>query len=216
MTDATERAIVVGGEATVRRTPDVAILSLSVWFQDRAPARARDEANRRASAILARLREVGVPETDLQAASLTVQPTIDYSKGAGRVTGYEAARPMTIRIRELDLLGTVLDSLVDEGATRVRGTSLELADPEGAAAEALALAVQAARGRASALADAAGVALGGPMRIEEERAEGPWPRPQGMLRAAAAEAAPTEIAAGEVEVSARVRVWFGIGERNTT
>lgn len=215
MAEPTERAIVVSGDATVRRAPDLAVLSLSVTIHDRTPARARDEANRRASAILARLRELGVAEADLQGASLTVQPTIDYAKGAGKVTGYEAARPMTIRIRDVDLLGSVLDSLVDDGATRVRGTSLELADPEITAAEALALAVVVARARAVALADAAGVTLGGPMRIEEERAEGPWPRPQAMLRAAAAEAVPTEVATGEVEVTVRVRVWFAIDENGS-
>jgi uncharacterized protein YggE len=68
----------------------------------------------------------------------------------------------------------------------------------------------AARGRAEALAAAAGVSLGDPLRIEEEASEMPVPRGTAMLRAAAAEAAPTEIAAGEVEVTARVRAWFAI------
>ena len=56
MADATEPGIVVRGEATVRRVPDIAVVNLAVTVQDKDAGRARDEANRRASAILDRLR----------------------------------------------------------------------------------------------------------------------------------------------------------------
>ena len=210
MADPIERAVVASGEATVRRVPDLAVVALSVSVEDKKPGPARDEANRRASAILARLRELGLPDADVQAPSLVVHPKYDYSRGAGKVTGFEASRPMTIRVRDVDLLGTILDELVDGGATRVHGTSMELADQDAASREALAGAMAAARGRAEALAAAAGVGLGDPLRIEEETSEMPVPRGMAMLRATATEAAPTEIAAGEVEVTARVRAWFAI------
>lgn len=210
MAEPIERAVVASGEATVRRVPDLAVVALSVNVEDKKPGPARDEANRRASAILARLRELGLPDADVQAPSLVVHPKYDYSRGGGKVTGFEASRPMTIRVREVELLGTILDELVDGGATRVHGTSMELADQDAASREALAGAMAAARGRAEALAAAAGVSLGGPLRIEEETSEMPIPRGTAMLRAAATEAAPTEIAAGEVEVTARVRAWFAI------
>jgi uncharacterized protein len=191
--------------------PDLAVVSLGVTVRDRKPAAARDEANRRASAILARLRELGLPEGDVQAPSLVVHPTYDYGRGSPKLTGYEASRPMTLRIRDIELLGTVLDGLVDDGATQVHGTAMELAEPEAATREALAAAVAVARSRAEALAEAAGLALGAPLRIEEsEGIPGPI-RPMGMMRMAAVEeAAPTEVAAGEIEVTARVRAWFAI------
>lgn len=203
--------IVVSAEATVRRVPDLAVVSLAVSVGDRKVAPARDEANRRASAILARLRAIGVPEADLQAPALTVQPTYDYGRGSPKVTGYQASRPMTIRVRDIDLLGTILDGLVDDGATQVHGTSIELADPEAAFREALAAAVDIARSRAEALATAAGLKLGPARRIEEaaDGASGPFRGGVAMLRAAA-ESVPTEVAAGEVEITARLRAWFDL------
>ena len=199
------------GQATVRRVPDLAVVSLAVTVQDKQVARARDEANRRASAILDRLRGLGLPEADVQAPSLAVRPTYDYSRGGPKVTGYEASRPMSLRIRNAELLGPVLDGLVDDGATQVHGTSMELAEPEAATREALAAAVAVARSRAEALATAAGVALGDTLRIEEGDGE-PSPMPRGaMLRMAGQEAAPTEIAAGEIEITASVRAWFALG-----
>lgn len=212
MAETTERGIVVHGQATVRRVPDLAVVSLAVTVQDKDAGRARDEANRRASAILERLRGQGLPEADVQAPSLTVHPTYDYSRGKPKITGYEAARPITLRIKDISLLGPILDGLVDDGATQVHGTAMELAEPEAASRDALAQAVAVARARAEALAEAAGLALGEPIRIEEGGEAGPTPFPRGaMMRMAADEAAPTEIAAGEIEISASIRVWFALG-----
>jgi uncharacterized protein YggE len=207
----TERAIVVSGEATLRRTPDLAVVSLAVTVRDREVDPARDTANARASAILARLRELGIEEADVSAPSLSIQPTYDYRRGA-RLTGYEASRPISIRVRDLAALGPLLDSLVDDGATQVHGTSMELAEADAAAREALGAAVVAARGRAEALAAAAGVTLGEPLRIEEEGSGfAPMPRMMAMAKGAADESAPTEVAPGQVEVTARIRAWFALG-----
>lgn len=207
----TERAIVVSGEATLRRTPDLAVVSLAVTVRDREVDPARDTANARASAILARLRELGIEEADVSAPSLSIQPSYDYRRGA-RLTGYEASRPISIRVRDLAALGPLLDSLVDDGATQVHGTSMELAEADAAAREALGAAVVAARGRAEALAAAAGVTLGEPLRIEEEGSGfAPMPRMMAMAKGAADESAPTEVAPGQVEVTARIRAWFALG-----
>ena len=212
MADATEPGIVVRGEATVRRVPDIAVVNLAVTVQDKDAGRARDEANRRASAILDRLRGQGLPATDVQAPSLTVHPTYDYSRGKPKITGYEASRPIALRIRDISLLGPVLDGMVDDGATQVQGTSMELAEPDAATLEALTKAVAVARARAGALAEAAGLALGEPIRIEEGGEGGATPFPRGaMMRLAADESAPTEITAGEIEITASVRVWFAVG-----
>lgn len=212
MAEPIERAIAASGQATVRRVPDLAVVSLAVTVQDKDAGKARDEANRRASAILERMRGQGLPEADVQATSLTVQPTYDYSGGKQRITGYQASRPMTLRVREISLLGPILDGLVDDGATQVHGTSMELAQPEAAAQEALATAVGVARARAEALAGAAGLSLGAPLRIEESGDAGVTPVTRGaMMRLAADESAPTEVAAGEIEITATVRAWFAIG-----
>lgn len=212
MGDEVRPGIVVAGEATVRRVPDTAVVSLAVTVRDPRTARARDAANARSSSVLESLRELGLPESDVQAPALVVQPVYDYGHGAPKLTGYEASRPMTLRIRSIELLGPVLDRLVDDGTTQVHGTSMELAEPEEASREALAAAYGVALQRAQALAAAAGVTLGAPFRIEEEGGGMPVPmRDMAMMRGAIAESAPTEVAAGEIEITARVRAWFSLG-----
>jgi uncharacterized protein YggE len=206
-----ERAIVVSGEASVRRVPDTAVVSLAVSVRDPRPARARDAANERASAVLAALRDLGLPDADVQAASLLVQPVHDYASGTPKLVGYDASRPVTVRLTDLELLGRVLDRIVDDGATQVQGTVMQLADPEAALREALAAAYAAAAGRAEALAAAAGMMLGELIRVEEEAGWVPFRgQDMAMMRGAVAESAPTEVAAGEIEIGARVRAWFSL------
>jgi uncharacterized protein len=205
-------AVVVTGEATVRRTPDVAVVTLTVTSRDRQPGQARDTANRAASVILANLNRAGVAEKAIQSPSLVLQPVYDYGRGAPKLTGYEASRPMTIRITDVDLLGPVLDGLVDDGATQVQGTAMELADPEEPMRQALADAVAVARARAESLATAAGLALGGSIRIEQVGDGADPVRPLGMARMVAdtEAASATQPSVGQVEVTAQVRVWFSV------
>lgn len=205
------RHIAVSGEGSVRRAPDTAVVSAAVSVREAKLEAARDRANARASAILAVLREIGVPEADIQAPSLQTHPTYDHARGRAKLSGYEATRPFSIRVRDLSQLGLIFDALVDDGPTQVHGTSMELADLDAAAQEALAAAVAHARGRAEALAGAAGLALGAPLRIEEEGGGGPAPFAMRAMKAEmAADGVPTEVAPGEIEISARIRVWFAL------
>ncbi len=204
-------AIVVSGEATLLRAPDLAVVSGAVSVRAATLDGARDRANARASEILALLRGLDVAEGDVSAPSLQVHPTYDHARGKMKLSGYEAVRPLTVRVRDLAVLGRILDGLVDDGATQVYGTSMELDDPTAASREALVAAVADARGRAEALAQAANVTLGATLRIEEEGGGVPAPYAMRAMKAEmAGDSVATEIAAGEVEVSARVRAWYAI------
>ena len=154
-------------------------------------------------------------EQAIQSPSLVLQPVYDYGRGAPKLTGYEASRPMTIRITDVDLLGPVLDGLVDDGATQVQGTAIELADPEEPMRQALADAVAEPRARAESLATAAGLALGGSIRIEQVGDGADPVRPLGMARMVAdtEAASATQPSVGQVEVTAQVRVWFSVSAR---
>ena len=205
-----ERWIAVSaiGETTI--VPDLAVVNLAVSGTGKELARTRDDVNSRASAVLARLREVGVADADIQAPDVSIHPQYDYAKGQ-RLTGYRVGRSMTVRVRELQRLGDVLDGIAAAGANEVHGAQMASSDPAAAEHASVARAVDAARAKAEAIATAAGVTLGALMRLEEgETGHGGPPMP--ILRAARAEMAqaPTEIAPGELTVTSTVRAWFAI------
>ena len=209
MTDEARWICVSGqGEATV--APDLAIASFTVSGDAKALAPARDDVNRRTSAVLARLDELGIAPGDINAPDVSIQPQYDYRR-AQRLTGYRVARSVSVTVRDLDRLGEVLDGVVAAGANEVHGTQMSAADPSAAEHRALATAVSAARAKAEAVAIAAGVRLGGVTRVEEESGFPEPPMPKlAMGRMAEAADLSTEVSAGDLTVTRRVRAWFDL------
>jgi hypothetical protein len=201
-------SVVAEGEASV--APDMAVVSFAVSGDGKELAAVRDDVNERSSAVLAKLRELEVADADLNAPDVGIQPQYDYRKGQ-RLIGYRVVRQMTARVRELDRPGGVLDGLVGAGANEVHGAEMTASDPSAAEHEALRAAVVAALAKAEALAGASGVKLGAVARIEEEpdRGGAPMPRMRMMAMAESADA-PTEVAAGDLTVTRRIRAWFAI------
>jgi uncharacterized protein YggE len=201
-------SVVATGEASV--APDLAIVSLAVSGSGKQLAPTRDDVNARSSSVLAKLRELGVADADMNAPDVGIHPEYDYRKGQ-KLTGYRVVRQVTAKVRDLDRLGDVLDGLVAAGANEVHGAQMSAADPSAAEHEALRAAITAAKAKAAALAEAGGVTLGGLARVEEEQG-GPVPMPRMRMMAAAeiAADAPTEVAAGDLTVTRHVRAWFAI------
>jgi len=201
-------SVVADGEASV--APDMAVVSFAVSGDGKELSSTRDDVNTRSSAVLERLRELEIADADLNAPDVDIQPQYDYRKGQ-RLIGYHVARQMRARVRELDRLGGVLDGLVGAGANEVHGAEMTASDPSAAEHAALRAAVAAARAKAEALADASGVKLGDVARIEEEPDRGGPPMPKLRMMAMAESAdAPTEVAAGDLTVTRRIRAWFAI------
>ena len=208
MTEERWISVVATGEATV--APDLAIVSFAVSGSGKELAPTRDDVNARSSVVLAKLRELGIADADLNAPDVGIHPEYDYRKGQ-RLTGYRVTRQMTAKVRDLDRLGDVLDGIVTAGANEVYGAQMSAADPSAADHEALRSAILAARAKADALADAGGVAIGSLARVEEEPGSGPpVPRMRMLAAGAMAEGAPTEVAAGDLTVTRQIRAWFTI------
>ena len=208
---ADERWISVSAEGEASVAPDLAVVSFAVSGTGKELAPTRNEVNARSSTVLARLRELEIADADLQAPDESIQPEYDYRKGQ-RLVGYRVTRSMTAKVRVLDRLGEVLDGLVGAGANEVHGAQMTAADPSAAEHQALEAAVAKARAKAEVLAAAAGVKLGPVVRVEEEGPRGVGPLPRFSAMGAMAESAdvPTEVAAGDLTVSRRIRAWFGI------
>ncbi len=206
------RWITVSGEGEATVAPDLALVSFAVSGDGKDLASVRDEVNKRASAVLAKLRELGIADGDINAPDVGIHPQYDYRKGQ-KLSGYRVERSMTAKVRSLDALGDVLDGLVGSGANEVHGAQMTAADPSAAEHAALTMAVDAARAKAEAIATAAGISLGSVARIEEEAGGmgGPLPKFRAMAASAEMADASTEVAAGDLTVIRRIRAWFELG-----
>lgn len=208
--DSMPSMITVTGTGTVEAAPDVATLTIGVTTQGETAAVALSSNTAALEAVMGRLTAAGIEARDMQTSNLSLNPNwTGYDTNSPTISGYVAANMLTIRVRQLDGLGAVLDAAVADGANTLNGLSFGLADPVPALNEARKEAVADARAKAELLAAAAGVKLGRIASISEAGSASPEPAP--MFRAEAS-LAPVPVAGGELGLSASVTIYFEIAQ----
>jgi len=189
---AAERSVTVTGEATVAIAPDAAIIRIGVTSQDKTAREASDTNAKQMSAVLAAIKDTGIAERDIQTSRLSLQPQYDQGKtGNARLTGFQANNQVTVRIRDVDKLATVLDRAIAAGANEMSGIEFVVSEQSKMLDQARGDAIADARRKAELFAKAAGAKLGNVISISEE-GSAPQPRPMQAMRAGAVPIAPGE------------------------
>lgn len=189
---AAERLVTVTGEATVAVPPDSAVIRIGVSSLEKT-AREAGEANaKQMTAVLTTVKASGIAERDIQTSRLSLQPQYDPNKGGtARLTGFQANNQVTIRIRDIDNLPTVLDRAIAAGANEMSGIEFVVSDQSKLLDQARDEAIADARRKAELYARAARAKLGQVVSISEE-GTAPQPRPMQAVRAGAVPIAPGE------------------------
>lgn len=203
--------LTVTGTGSVETTPDLATVSLGLTTNG-ATAGAAMSANTDAlTAVIARLKATGIEDRDIQTSNLSLNPNwvMNATGTASEIQGYVATNMVTVRIRDLDKTGAVLDAAITDGANSLNGLTFGLQDPRPQQDAARREAVADALAIATLLSQAAGTKLGPILSIQEGGALQPMPGP--MYRSMA-DAAPVPVEAGSLDVSASVTLVFAIGE----
>jgi uncharacterized protein len=194
------RGITVQGTGTASATPTEAQLTLGV--ESRA-ATAKEALAANAAAMRKVIAAVkGDGGEDVGTQSVWVSSWQDENGPAG----YTATNSVSATVA-VERAGSLIDAAVDAGANQVSGPAMSVGDEQDLYAAALKKAVEDARTRAEALADAAGVSLGRVTAVVEGGSQMPMPM---EARAAKAADASTPIEPGRRELSASVSVTFAI------
>ena len=202
--------IVTRGEATVKRAPDQAWVSIAAETRAQTPAEAQRLAAEAMTSVQEALKRAGVTADAIRTTGFSLQPDMDYQSGRARVRGYIARNQIEVRVDALDRLGAVLDAAAGSGATSLAGLRFDLKARRTVEQEALKLAVEDALARAKAIASGAGATLGPIVRIDEQ-SDRPMPVPyMAMREVAQASAPPTPVNPGEIEIQARVTLTVSV------
>jgi len=188
---AAEKTVTVTGEASIAVAPDMATMRIGVSSQEKS-AREASEANaKQMTSVLAAIKSAGVAERDVQTSRLSLQPQYDPNKGTPRLTGFQASNQVTVKIRDVDSLPTVLDRAIAAGANEMSGIEFVVSEQSKLLDQARDDAIADARRKAELYAKAAGAKLGHVVSITEE-GSAPPPRPMQAMRAGAVPIAPGE------------------------
>ena len=137
-----------------------------------------------------------------------------YTVWESRLIGYAVSNQATVKIRDLDDVGTIIDQATEAAGNlvRINGISFDIEDPQALQDEARADAVADMMRKAEMLAELSGAKLGRLVYLTEGAAYIP-PQPLLYARAEAALVstdASTSISPGELDVSATVQGVFMI------
>jgi hypothetical protein len=105
--------------------------------------------------VSAALTGLGVKADDLQTRNLSLQ-RIDYGADRGR---FRADNVLEITLRDVSKVGAAVTAVTEAGANVMSGPDLRISDREKANRSAYAAAYRAARSRAEAYAEAAGLSI---------------------------------------------------------
>lgn len=212
---AAEAPVSVTGLGEVSAAPDTAFIQSGVVTQGPTAREALDANSAAMGQLIATLKEAGIAERDIQTSGFSVNPNYVYSDqrdSSGyaqppKIDGYQVSNNVTVRIRDLDSLGAVLDQQVSVGANQINGVSFAVADTTALYDEARKAAFADAKRKAELYAGLAGEELGDVLSITEQQGYSAPPQPL-QMRATMAydEVAKVPVAGGELSFSVNVQI----------
>jgi uncharacterized protein YggE len=123
---------------------------------------------------------------------------------------YNATNTVSVRLDNLAIVGNVIDAGLKAGANQLEGVQFRLRNELPSRERALKEAVQEARGKAEAMADALRVNLAEVIEASEGGVS-VVPRMQSFAQSSAAtERSPTPVSPGEIEIRANVTIRYRI------
>lgn len=203
--------IVVSGEGEASVAPDIALLSLAVMREAKTARAALDANNDAMAAVIAAMKTLEIADRDLQTSGIHIEPRYNYvnrqdGSQEAELVAYQVTNTLSVRVRDIDRTGEVLDKAVSLGVNQGGGITFTNEDPAAALTEARKKAVENAVAKAKTLAEAAGVSVGRVLEITDQ-ALAPSPMPINAKAFDAARAA-VPIAQGENTYNVQVNVTF--------
>lgn len=202
--------IVVSGEGEMSIAPDMAILSLTVLREAETARMAVSSGNEAMAAVIEAMKSAGIAERDLQTSGFSISPRYVYPKKntdrqQPEIVAYSVSNTLVVRVRDLKLVGQVLDTSVSLGVNQGGNITFTNDDPSDAITQARKNAVASAMDKARTLSAAAGVATGRILEMSEQ-SHRPSPVPIMRARAMAMESAPDAVPVQSGENTYRVQV----------
>lgn len=145
---------------TVLGAPDTATFSTGVTSKAPTAQGALRQNSADMDKVIQQIVVLGIAREDIQTSGITLN--MDYEYGTDgrqpRFIGYQVSNTVTVKVRQIDRLGAILDSVVSQGANNLSGPSFSLDDDSAAQREARDKAMQRAQAQAMDYARRAGYA----------------------------------------------------------
>ncbi len=217
------RTITTTGTGVVNAEPDMAKFSVGMEARNDELKPAQDEVTGEVNAITAMLIEAGIDEKDIVTSSYQVTPENKYDRNGNFVSieNYVVSASLSITVRDIDQVGTLLDQTVSLGADYVSSIQFSVSNPDPYIQEARKAAIADAKVKAEDYAVGSDSSLTGlfslyessspqPRARESDAEAGSMAEPMSADMSVAEESNPVDISAGSTTFVVRVETTWTI------
>ncbi|WP_060210131.1 SIMPL domain-containing protein [Sporosarcina koreensis] len=200
------RLITVVGHGDIFIEPNIATVQLEVVTVNEQLSEAQRENATDMNNVIQSLLRLGIPRENIQTVSYNIFPKYDYVNGEQIFRGYEVNNAISVKITDIQQVGRVIDTAVENGVNRVSNIQFTVEDTERYKQEAIVRALRNAQTKARTIADALQLQTEPqPVKIIEVE-QGGQPVPFQAL--AKSNQMTTPIESGQIIISATLRVQF--------
>ena len=195
----------VNGLGSVTVSPDIAVLNVGVEAKDKTVEDARNQAAEAMDQIMQALKARNIDNKDIKTQFFNISPEYVWNDRTRQqdLVGYRVNNQVTVKVRDIDSAGPVIDDVVEAGGNlaRIQGISVIRENTKPFESQARKLAVEDLMEKAQQYADLTGVKLGAPIFLSE-------------TGGFTVKTAPAAMDAGFAESSARASTPISVGELN--
>jgi len=165
--------ISVSGDGEVYAAPDIATITFTVTDEAKKVADAQSKVTTKVKEALDAIKALEVADKDIKTESYSSYPKYEYQQsdtatctiygcppsGKQVLVGYEVSQYVTVTVRNLDSVNSIVDALGKAGVTNMQGPNFAIDKQDEVQAEARKQAIDKARAKAEVLARDLGVSL---------------------------------------------------------
>ncbi len=207
--------IVVNGEGKIEKAPDTARITFSINNESRVLSDAQKVVDDKFTKINSELVALGVDSKDISTERYNSYPRYTYLDNRAPVLrGYEVSHSVLVKVKDLELVGNVIDILGRNTVTDINGPNFGFDDDKAIAREARELAIVDAKDQAEKLAQDLGVRL---VRIVSFSEDGSFARApllnmakQEVMLGGVMDSSASNVVIGEREVHSSVTIVYEI------
>ncbi len=158
----TEDRFTVSGSAVVYAKADIANLSVGLKTEvKKTAAEATLENSKTMNKILEVVRSLEIEDKDIKTTNYNLRPVYKWTESRGQeLKGYEVSQNVTLKIRNLENIGAIIEKTSEVGANQVGDINFTIDDEFELKNEAREMAIEKAKEKASLIASQAGLKLG--------------------------------------------------------
>lgn len=185
--------IYTSGYAERKVQPNLAFVFFAVVTRASQAEKARADNASKVAALLAKIHELRLGDENLQTMDYRLGEVLSYKDGTSKIDGYEAVNNMKISLRDIKLVGKVIDQVISSGATKIEKIEFDVAEREEIYRELLEQATTIAKEKATRIADASSLGKVTVLEAKEETSNDNETPMRGKMMMEAGSAASTPI-----------------------